>query len=85
MDEFAIRMMQGYQEKQFQSVLDSNLDLESEEEKKELEEKQESSKDMLEAVKKALEGKVGNVKPVSYTHLLRPLTHFICSSFISVF
>ena len=29
---------------------------------KELEEKQESSKDMLEAVKKALEGKVGNVK-----------------------
>ena len=55
-------MMQGYQEKQFQSVLDSNLDLESEEEKKELEEKQESSKDMLEAVKKALEGKVGNVK-----------------------
>lgn len=61
-DEFAIRMMQSYQEKQFQSVLDSNLDLESEEEKKELEEKQESSKDMLEAVKKALEGKVGNVK-----------------------
>ena len=61
-DEFAVRMMQGYQEKQFQSVLDSNLDLESEEEKKELEEKQESSKDMLEAVKKALEGKVGNVK-----------------------
>ena len=61
-DEFAVRMMQNYQDKQFQSVLDSNLDLESEEEKKELEEKQESSKDMLEEMKKALEGKVGNVK-----------------------
>ena len=44
-DEFAIRMMQGYQEKQFQSVLDSNLDLESEEEKKELEEKLQARKD----------------------------------------
>ena len=43
-DEFAVRMMQSYQEKEFQSVLDSKLDLDSEEEKK------------------ALEGKVGNVK-----------------------
>ena len=50
-------MMQNYQDKQFQSVLDSNLDLESEEEKKELEEKQESSKDMLEEMKKALEAR----------------------------
>ena len=61
-DLLLFRMMQNYQDKQFQSVLDSNLDLESEEEKKELEEKQESSKDMLEEMKKALEGKVGNVK-----------------------
>lgn len=61
-DEFAIRMMQSYQDKAFQSVLDSKLDLESEEEKKALEEKQESSKDMLEAMQKALEGKVGSVK-----------------------
>lgn len=61
-DEFAIRMMQNYQEKPFKSVLDSSLDLESEEEKKELEEKQTSSKDMLDAVQKALEGKVGSVK-----------------------
>ncbi len=61
-DEFAIRMMQSYQEKPFKSVLDSSLDLESDEEKKELEEKQTSSKDMLDAVQKALEGKVGSVK-----------------------
>ena len=61
-DEFAVKMMQNYQEKPFQSVLDSKLDLESEEEKKALEEKQESSKEMLEAMQKALEGKVGSVK-----------------------
>lgn len=61
-DEFAVRMMQNYQEKPFKSVLDSSLDLESEEEKKALEEKQESSKDMLETMKKSLEGKVGSVK-----------------------
>jgi len=61
-DEFAIRMMQNYQDKPFKSVLDSSLDLESEEEKKALEEKQESSKTMLETMQKALEGKVGSVK-----------------------
>ncbi len=61
-DEFAIKMMRDYQEKQFQSVLDSKLDLESEEEKKALSEKEEASKDMLETMKKALEGKVGSVK-----------------------
>ncbi len=61
-DEFAIRMLQNYKEKEFQSVLDSKLDLETEEEKKALEEKQDNSKDMLEAMEKALEGKVGSVK-----------------------
>lgn len=61
-DEFAIRMMQNYQDKPFQSVLDSKLDLESEEEKKALEEKQASSQEMLDTMQKALEGKVGSVK-----------------------
>ena len=61
-DEFAIRMMQNYKDKPFKSVLDSGLDLESEEEKKALEEKQTASQDMLDAVKKALAGKVGDVK-----------------------
>lgn len=61
-DEFAIRMMQTYQEKAFQSVLDSKLDLETDEEKKTLEEKQEASKDLLEVMQKTLEGKVGSVK-----------------------
>lgn len=61
-DEFAIRMLQEYKGKKFQSVLDSNLDLESEDEKKELEAKQETCKDMLSALQTALAGKVGSVK-----------------------
>ncbi len=61
-DEFAIKMLMQYKDKQFKSVADSDLSLESDEEKKALEEKSESSKEMLETVKKALEGKVTNVK-----------------------
>ena len=61
-DEFAIRMLMQYKDKKFKSVADSDLSLESEDEKKSLEEKAESSKDMLESMKKALEGKVTNVK-----------------------
>jgi molecular chaperone HtpG len=61
-DEFAIRMLMEYKGKKFQSVAASDLNLESDEEKKALEEKSESSKDMLETVKKALEGKVSSVK-----------------------
>lgn len=61
-DEFAVKMLQDYQGKKFQSVLDSKLDLETEEEKKALEKKQEKSHDMLETMQKALEGKVGSVK-----------------------
>ncbi len=61
-DEFAIKMLMQYKDKQFRSVSDSDLSLESEEEKKALEEKAEASKPMLESMKKALEGKVTNVK-----------------------
>ncbi len=74
-DEFAIRMMMEYKGKKFKSVADSDLNLESEEEKKALEEKAASSKDMLESVKKALEGKVSNVKLSS-----RLKTHAVCLS-----
>ena len=61
-DEFAIRMLMEYKGKKFKSIADSDLNLESEEEKKELEEKAESSKTMLETIKTALEGKVSAVK-----------------------
>lgn len=74
-DEFAIRMLMEYKGKKFKSVADSDLNLESEEEKKALEEKEQSSKDMLESVKKALDGKVSNVKLSS-----RLKTHAVCLS-----
>ena len=74
-DEFAIRMLMEYKGKKFKSVADSDLNLESEEEKKALEEKSESSKAMLESVKKALEGKVNDVKLSS-----RLKTHAVCLS-----
>ncbi len=61
-DEFAVRMMMQYKDKKFKSVADSDISLESEDEKKALEEKSESSKEMLETMKKALEGKVTNVR-----------------------
>lgn len=61
-DEFAVRMLMQYKDKKFKSVADSDLSLESDDEKKNLEEKAENSKDMLESMKKALEGKVSNVK-----------------------
>lgn len=61
-DEFAIKMLMQYKDKQFKSVADSDLSLESEEEKKALEEKSQTSQPMLESMKKALEGKVSNVK-----------------------
>ena len=62
MDEFAVKMLMKYKEKEFKSVSANDLNLESEEEKKALEEKESASKDMLEKMQKALEGKVGKVK-----------------------
>ncbi len=61
-DEFALQVMQKYGEKEFQSVLDSALDLEDEDTKKVLAEKEESAKDMLGKMKEILGGKVTDVK-----------------------
>ncbi|MCI6837137.1 MAG: molecular chaperone HtpG, partial [Clostridiales bacterium] len=61
-DEFAIRILDSYEGKSFKSASDSDLELSTEEEKKAMEEKKESSKDLLERMKKALEGKVKDVR-----------------------
>lgn len=61
-DEFAIQMMQDYDGKEFKSVNSGNLELESDEEKKELEEKTEANKDLLTALKDALTDKVKDVR-----------------------
>ncbi len=60
-DEFALRMLMKYQEKEFRSVSADDLGLETEEEKKEAEKQQEEHKDLLSFLKEALEGKVKEV------------------------
>lgn len=57
-DEFALQMMHDYSEKEFKSVSAGDLGLESEEEKKELEQQAEENKDLLTFMKDALDGKV---------------------------
>lgn len=61
-DEFALRMMNEYDGKQFKSVSSGDLDLETEEEKKELEEQAQEHKDMFEFMKEALGDKVSKVQ-----------------------
>ena len=61
-DEFAVRMLGTYLEKTFKSVSDADLNLVSDEEKRAQERAQEENKDILEALKTALSGKVKDVR-----------------------
>ena len=61
-DEFALRILESYQEKPFRSVSDPDLDLGTEEEKKEMQEKAEAAKPLLERIKNALGDKVIDVR-----------------------
>ncbi|MGN0586933.1 MAG: molecular chaperone HtpG [Oscillospiraceae bacterium] len=61
-DEFAVKVLESYSEKQFKSVSDADLDLETPEEKEEFKKKSEESKDMLEEITKALGGKIKSTK-----------------------
>ena len=61
-DEFALRILESYQEKPFKSVSDPGLDLNTEEEKKEMQEKAEAAKPLLERIKTALGDKVLDVR-----------------------
>lgn len=74
-DEFALQMMHDYNEKEFKSVSASDLDLESEEEKKEFEKQAEENKDLLTFMKDALDGKV---KAVVLSKRLK--SHPVCLS-----
>jgi len=57
-DEFVIRMLKTFDEKEFRSVNDDDLELESEEDKKEVEKQEEDNKELLEFVKESLDGKI---------------------------
>jgi molecular chaperone HtpG len=62
-DEFAFKMLAVYKEKNFKSVSEGELGIEeTEEEKKKSEEQAESNKDLLTAIKDALDGKVADVR-----------------------
>ena len=75
LDEFTIRTLRNYNEKEFCDINSKDLDLVTEEEKKEAEAKEEESKDLLGFVKESLGDKVDSVK------LSRKLkTHAVCLS-----
>jgi len=61
-DEFVIRMLRNFEEKEFRSVNDEDLGLESDEDKKETERQEKENKDVLEFVKESLDGKVVAVR-----------------------
>ena len=60
-DEFALRMMMKYDDKEFRSISADDLDLETEEEKQAAAKKVEENKDMLAFMKESLDGKVKEV------------------------
>ncbi|MDD7157777.1 MAG: molecular chaperone HtpG [Firmicutes bacterium] len=61
-DEFVVKVLNEYEEKKFKNVQDGDLDLGSEEEKKQLEEKRAEYKDVAEFMKEKLEGKAEDVR-----------------------
>ncbi len=61
-DDFVVQMLMTYEEKQFKSVNDNDLGLETDEEKKDIEKSAEENKNMLDFIKESLEGKVSGVK-----------------------
>lgn len=61
-DEFCLKMLGEYDGKQFQNICDEKFDVDTEEEKNQLKEKNEASKDMLDYIKDALEGDVTSVR-----------------------
>ena len=61
-DEFCVKMLGEYDGKQFLNICDEKLDLDTEEEKNELKEKNEESKELLEKIKDALDGSVSEVR-----------------------
>ncbi|RHW40317.1 molecular chaperone HtpG [Neobacillus notoginsengisoli] len=61
-DEFAIRMLMNYKEKEFKSIASGDLGIESEEEKKEAETEAKENKELFDAMKEVLSGKVKDIR-----------------------
>ena len=74
-DEFALKILEKYDDKGFKNISSDDLGLETEEEKKESEKQVEDNKEMLDFMKEALDGKV---KAVSLSQRLK--SHPVCIS-----
>ena len=61
-DEFALMMLREYDGKKFMNVCDENLNLDTEDEKKELESENNAAKDMFEEMKKSLGDSVNAIR-----------------------
>lgn len=72
-DEFCIKMLANYEEKEFKSILDADIGLESDEEKEQIKALSETHKDVLSTMQQALKDKV---KTVEITARLK--THPCC-------
>ena len=73
MDEFVVKTMQNYKDKNFMNVSDDKMDLDSDEEKEQLKKSNEESKDMFTKMKDFLSDKVSNIQ---FTHKLK--NHPVC-------
>ena len=73
-DEFALKVLGNYGEKEFKSVTAEALDLASDDEKKKIDEANEGSKDMLDFIKES----IGNVSAVKFSANLKD--HAVCLS-----
>ena len=72
-DEFAIKMLMNYDDKEFKNVSSGDLGIEDEEEKKEIEKQKEENQDLLKEMKEVLGSKVKDVRLSS-----RLKTHPVC-------
>lgn len=72
-DEFAIQILREFDGKKFANICTDNIELDTEEEKEELREKNESSKDLLEYLREAIGGSISAVR---FTNKLRK--HPVC-------
>ncbi len=61
-DEFAVKMLNEYEGKSFQNICDESFDLDTEEEKTQLKEKNEQAKELLDFLKACLGDKVNSVR-----------------------
>ena len=73
-DEFALQTLTTYNAKKFMNVSNDTVDLDNDEEKKELEKANTDAKEMFEVMKKVLE--TNNISDIKFTHRLKK--HPVC-------